>query len=87
MVQGIFRKVTINMVAKENARSVARKIGLGLKALGFTLPERIFEHLHRRGPFDVVLPNGNKVRRQSQNTSELCPKVGDGVIRRQFEVA
>jgi len=43
---------------KELLRIAARPPALLLRALGLPLPHKVFRHLHKTGPFDIVLPEG-----------------------------
>ncbi len=43
---------------KELIRSLMRPPALAMRALSVTLPETVFKHLHKSGPFDIRLPEG-----------------------------
>lgn len=44
---------------KELIRKLMRPLALALRAAGIMLPEKVFRHLHMRGPFDIRLPAGH----------------------------
>lgn len=50
---------------KELIRLLLRIVFTPLRLLGVTPPEKVFRHLHRKGPFTVKLPGGVTVSLQS----------------------
>ena len=66
---------------KRTVRALARRLAWPLRASRFVSPERVFRHLHFKGPFALRLPNGRAITLQSWGNrveNELAWRGWDG---------